>query len=447
MNRLSPRAHGAALGMLLVFFLAFGHPSPQGDKKMQGIWLVRNEQYNALRPTIMDVRAGAVKPLPLAAAKGAAGYPCPYSNSLRNSRVPLPLPTGSWTVRWCADWDPYHPPVFVLQQEDRALVHAVPWRLFDSEGKLLATGEPKGNAVLLDSVHGFFYTLLSSGYLAGSRLTDGQQAFLYLPSYGDSISRTLLARRADRILMTGYQLERDPDGGHKPNRSIIEGLDLPGSVRTDSLGLLTSGVSIGRLEISSSHLVSAMDDRRIVVALPDRVYVVDWDLKVQRALAGSFTPLLLSLDEDGRMYAIVESDKRVQLWLLTENGERAYNLVLPAGTEKITTPPVVTYDHTVYLLTAQQILSVAPDGKLNWMKTAQGSIAGAIVTADGQLVVSEGSSIVAWNAQGQRRDLCTFPGEQLMTPPVLTQAGELLVAARSRLFCLKRTAARERGKP
>jgi hypothetical protein len=403
---------------------------------MDGIWMVRDNRYTPLSPARVEIRAGAVETLPAAVAEAPPAYLCPYANTLRNSRVSQALPPGSWNIRWRAEWDPFHPPAFVLHEGRRILVHAVPWRLFDTDGKLIGTGDVSGDGILLDPSRGLLYTVLSTGYLAAVRAADGLQAFLYLPSYGEAISRTLLARRADRILLAGYELSLDPDRAQPPKRSVVEGLDVPEPVKSDSLGLLTSGKPAGRLEISSSKIAAAAGENSVVVGVPDTLYLAGWDLGVRRLLHSSFDPVSISLDEAGRIYLLARVNRKLELWLLTENGERAYAFELPPGIEKILAPPVIAYHHSAYLIAEHQILSVAPDGKLNWTRPAHGVIAGAIVTPDHQLIVAEGDSVTAWDARGQRRILYTFAGEQILTPPVLTQDQALLVATRSRLYCL-----------
>jgi len=91
----------------------------------------------------------------------------------------------------------------------------------------------------------------------------------------------------------------------------------------------------------------------------------------------------------------------------------------------------------VYLISGRHILAVGQDGKLDWSREAAGPIAGAAVTADDQLLTSEGSQVAAWDAKGERHVVFTFP-EVLTTAPILTKGGELLAAGRSGLFCAVR---------
>ena len=70
------------------------------------------------------------------------------------------------------------------------------------------------------------------------------------------------------------------------------------------------------------------------------------------------------------------------------------------------------------------------------MRAANADVAGAVVTADDLLVVSEGDSLTAWDAQGQRRVIHTLPGESLATAPVLLADGDVLVATQAHLYRL-----------
>jgi hypothetical protein len=123
------------------------------------------------------------------------------------------------------------------------------------------------------------------------------------------------------------------------------------------------------------------------------------------------------------------------LWLLTQEGERSYAFEFPLGIVPGDTPPVIGFDHTVYLLAGQHLLAVAPDGKLEWSKQTSGPLIGAVATQD-KLLVAEGNTLSAWTRNGERTVLYTAP-EMFNSSPILTDSGDLLVASRSQLYCLR----------
>jgi hypothetical protein len=148
--------------------------------------------------------------------------------------------------------------------------------------------------------------------------------------------------------------------------------------------------------------------------------------------------MAFSLDEAARIYLVVQNGERIALWLLTPEGEQVYACEFPPGLTTVAGPPIVSHDHVAYVISGQQILAVAPDGKIEWMRSAHGSLAGATVTADDYLLVSDGDSLVALNRRGDRHVLYSITGAPLSTPPILTAGGQLLAASGTALYCLAR---------
>src|SRR5262249_46622946 len=165
--------------------------------------------------------------------------------------------------------------------------------------------------------------------------------FIILPSGGDTYQRVFLAKAGTRLVVVGRERALDPHGQRKPSKSVVEAIDLRERVTADDLGLLTSGRSLGNLLVPDPGVVAAMHGGVIVFAYPDRVILADLDLKVIRALGGSFVPWQLSLDETGRIYMVVTANRRQALWLLTPEGERIYALELPNEVSAAVMPPVL----------------------------------------------------------------------------------------------------------
>jgi hypothetical protein len=163
---------------------------------------------------------------------------------------------------------------------------------------------------------------------------------------------------------------------------------------------------------------------------------MDWDLTIRHGLEAGFDPVTMSLDEAGRIYLVVKIDGRNVLWLVTPEGGLLYAFEFQPGSPPPDYPPIIAYDHSVYLVSGAQILALGPDGKLNWTRAANSTVKGGFVTPDQLLVVTEGDSITSWNAQGRRTVLFSTGGDMLQTPPVLAPAGELLAASETRLYCL-----------
>jgi len=88
---------------------------------------------------------------------------------------------------------------------------------------------------------------------------------------------------------------------------------------------------------------------------------------------------------------------------------------------------VVGFDHRVYVLALNKIVTVDASAKPGWVYDAPARVAGATVTADGMLLAGVGDSVVSLDSTGRARTLCRTPGEQLMASPILSADNKLLV--------------------
>jgi hypothetical protein len=123
------------------------------------------------------------------------------------------------------------------------------------------------------------------------------------------------------------------------------------------------------------------------------------------------------------------------LWIITPRGEHMAEVELPAAMSKLTAPPLIGYDHRVYVVSPARILCVGPDGKTIWDKHASG-VVGASVTADGQLLVADGSDVVVFSSEGRPRRLADVTPETLSTAPIVLGSGEIVVASEKTVFVI-----------
>jgi outer membrane protein assembly factor BamB len=138
----------------------------------------------------------------------------------------------------------------------------------------------------------------------------------------------------------------------------------------------------------------------------------------------------------GLIYLVVFHEERLNLWLVNSDGEKAYAVELPKEVGNIYYPPIIGYDHRVYLLSDKRLMAFNSRGDFIWEYKTQSEIAGAVITADNQLLLTIGSELGAFEANGRYKMLYEFEGESLQTPPTLTSNSELLVASRSNFYCL-----------
>ncbi|MGC9970311.1 MAG: hypothetical protein ABSE56_06955 [Bryobacteraceae bacterium] len=396
-------------------------------------------------PVPFAVAAQPIRPAagPLTAARieppADSSVPGAYGGESRNSRLSQRLGSASsapLAVRWRADLTPTLRPFVLLASGNRVVLHgATQWALCDRAGRVLDVAPLGPSPVALDPARSLAFAADPFGRIVAHSLADGQAVFSALLYFGKSFTHPFLALR-DRLMVTvGIEIPVDPSMP-SPERSIVEVTDLGDPASRRSWDEPGGPAVIHDLIRDSRRMLAALAGDTLVLAVPNRVYLLDLSLKARRAMGGVFLPLALSLDEAGRIYLLVAAGGRSALWLLTPEGERIYECELPPGLRGLIHPPIVGYDHTVFVRAERQILSIAPDGKVNWIRTADEPLAGAAITPDDFLLTSEGSSLAAWDAKGERRVLHTFAGENPTTAPVLTADGEILVATRTHLYCL-----------
>jgi hypothetical protein len=236
------------------------------------------------------------------------------------------------------------------------------------------------------------------------------------------------------MLIAGSERPRGAHGEFEPTRSVIDLFDLGSPLQVDEMGNLASADPRASLILPSVTMLVAGVDERLVAAIPNGIYVMNWSLKVEAAFSTDVEPVAMSLDESGRIYLVAEKEERKRLLQLSTTGEQFWSVDLPSGID-VFQPPVIGYDHTAYVIGRNHLVAVGPDGKVRWSKTAS-AVAGAAVTSDDRLLASEENAVMLLNAAGERRRVFAISDGKLSTPPILTADSEILVASNTHLYCL-----------
>ena len=374
------------------------------------------------------------------------GVVCQYVNLEQNSRLGLPLPASRWKVRWSAELRERNIPRHILQIEDRIVVESPVWELFDMEGTELWALAAGMSPLNLDPEHGYIYLIDRHGYLVGCRLSDGNEVFSTLPLFGDEFVRPFIGRRGNTMVVVGVERHLDPHGHFQPTRSIIELIDLGDSLEVSATGLLLSARNVASLILETTVLVVAGSGDRLVVAVPDHLYTVDGDLKIVSAYEGRFFPIAISLDEAGRTYLAVRTETGNALWIISPEGKRLQSIDLPPDITTLDAPPVIGYDHKVYLQGAGRILAFGADGAALWEYRPAVKPGGMMATPDNRLLVSAGSDLCVFNEDGGCMVIETFEEERLATAPIITGNGDILVATEENLYALMIDMEEEEGR-
>jgi hypothetical protein len=200
-------------------------------------------------------------------------------------------------------------------------------------------------------------------------------------------------------------------------------------------GRLTSERRLNDLKRRTATLLVAAHGDTLALATVNAVYLADYELKLHSGLSGDFEPLQMSLDEQSRIYMVVRTQGALELWVVTTAGQRIARVRLPSEFTPMA-PPMVGFDHSVYLVSPNGIVAVSPAGKIAWTQAPE-SVAGAVVDSDNSILVSAGATLTRWSPQGDPRVLFRTDGERLTTPPSVTPSGELVVAGEKSIFLLR----------
>lgn len=361
-----------------------------------------------------------------------------FANAGQNSRLPQPLATGAWRMRWQTTLHRDLRAVAVLPASDRILVQGEGlWQLFDGEGKSIHTGRYWPATLTVDPERALFYSAGLAGEITALRLDDGEQAYYFTLTFGKAYARTLIARAGSRLLFLSVEQALDPGAKVKPDTSMVESLELPATPLLDDFSGAARVTPIGHLFRRSRLLRGALGGETLVLAARNALYFANLDLKIQRAFAAEFAPVALSVDEEARAYLLADTSSGRALWIVTPDGERTTATALPEEAAGADDPPVIGYDHRVYIRGSDRVYAYSPAGELLWRSARGPKAAGMAITANDRLLLAAGNLVFWLDSAGRAHGIRAVDNERLQTAPVLTGDGKLLVAGRSHLFCFE----------
>jgi hypothetical protein len=371
---------------------------------------------------LVPPRPGALPPLAPAAPGAPTGYLRPYANERLNSRLTRPLPPGPFTASWNAPIDPGIKPAGLLASGASVFALGLAgYHLFVAQ-KPVTQGVTTGRDAELLPGNNAFFVPDRYGRIASFNLTTAAAGLVLSAAGGIGTKRTYFHRRPSGVTLVASTAESSSPHNPAPTRVMyLQVFDAAGNATASRDGL-------------NVPLHVAMHEDFPVLARPGVLEFLDLSLNSQRRLVIDMAPHGLSLDETGRSYLLCAVNHRQQLWIVAPTGEYVAS-PLPEGLTVFQRPPIVGYDHRVYLLSQQRVLCYSAAGELAWQYEAPARVAGATVSADGQLLTAVGDAVVALNAKGEARPLCRMPGEEQVASPILGSAGELYALTGRRLHC------------
>ncbi|MCK6556315.1 hypothetical protein L6Q96_17305 [Candidatus Binatia bacterium] len=345
-----------------------------------------------------------------------------------NARLPGRLDAGKWAVRWRYIADPPAPTVAVLRAGDRVLVHAGgAWVLLNRDGVRIARGASGRGALFIDSGSATFYALTPASALEARQLSDGDLRFQNALPYSESFAWPLIVADAVRLVAMANQLPMMSHQLRRPDTSVVQLIELGSPLVVDEFKLLQSLTRFEALQIRDPELRFAAAGDLIAAAGRNLLLFLSTNLELKAAYIAEFQPVLMSMDEAGWVYPIVQTADGRALWVVTPEGKRVLRIALPGDAGNLVQPPVVGYDHRIYLLTKEAVTVYSPTGELLWRTPVPGGIVGGGITLNGMLLVTAGAAISALDPAGKLERLYRLDGESITTPPVYTAHREILV--------------------
>lgn len=400
-------------------------------------------------PVSLDFKSVRIKPSEEKAAfndyeapGGTNGYFSRYNNSERNSRLNSPLPeTDLWEVKWLSSVNSSYAPWYLMIKNNRILLqNESGWQLFDISGKKIGEGTKAQGEIILSQAEDVFYFNDHSGYIQAVDLITGKEKFNVYPFLGKGFERSVIAAREDKIIIKAFEL---PVMTHSstikiPETNILEIIKLGTSRETDRDGVLRTSEKSENLILKSSKIITAVHDSQIIAAVPNHIFIVDEKLQITKDFTGDFIPLEMSVDEEMRLYLIVQTEIEnefiTQLWMLSSEGSLLFSKsITPVGMNYLI-PPAIDYNHCAYVMYEQKITAITSTGDILWDEYVQQPLSGFSSGKD-YLLVSEGTLLTAFNHQGVRKLIYNF--DENLSSPALLFNDEIFVVTRNNLFCLK----------
>ena len=386
----------------------------------------------AAKPLTTTARRSSVE----TAAATEESYRRTFVNDERNSRLAVSLPKGEWEISGMAKLENATRPQQLLLTDKRlALQGEGPWHLYDHDLSRLAFGYRTGGGVTLDAEHNLLFFPDTAGLLKACQLGDGKPAFSVPLTMGEAFEPDFVVRRGQYLLVKSSEQMLDLHTT-PPETSSLEVIDLGKPLQQDTEGFLLSALSVADLLYDSLRFFPAMVKDSLVVASEARIYAMDLNLNIHTVLEVDIVPDAMSLDELGRIYLVGHHDKKFVLWLLNLEGERYFEVNLPADLIPCMAPPLVTHSHEVILLSQSRVFKFAQDGQPLWEYKPQGSMVGGVLTADDSLLLTAGTELFAFSSEGRGQLLYSFK-EPIKTPPALATDGTIFVATETSLYRLE----------
>ena len=382
---------------------------------------------------------------PLEDAAGGVRQMAPSSHYIRafgspaqNSRTPGSPGGGAWHVRWEAQLPSLASAVLVAG--DRVVAQrSNGWTLLDRNGHQIAEGISGGAAITLDPSSGAFFALGMGNAFQTLALDRGDLRFKFPLGYNEFFVWPILHRSGTRLIAAAVELPMIGPKPQPPTKSLFHITEVASPLKLSPYKILLSISANQDLVFKEPNMIPVASRDILWAAMPGLLIRTSPAENIDGAWSGSFKPIAASADEAGWLHLVVETGPeghRVhELWIVTTEGRRTVRGSVPPAYASSTVPPVIGYDHRVYLRNTRSVAAFSPEGKLIWETSLAGEIAGTSVTPDGRIVAAAGTAIWVLDTNGKSTQLASLSVLPI-TAPVVTAEGEILVGTGAGVVCL-----------
>jgi hypothetical protein len=387
------------------------------------IWMFRN-----VPPVTID---GLDRYAPGTALAGT--WQTPFGGPARTSRSAEPLVHDAWSVKWEAPLGDAARPDSVLVGPDLIVVNGESARgIWDRNGaRVGGASRAGGSSSYLDVKGGRLIGEDPDGGLSVFALPGGKrEAAISLSAPEDHTTKEVLEGPGGVVvLVTAHESPFGPspdvvveairirDYNDTGKHKILYGFDPVGGIVREEDGYGRAAAARGGP----------------VIATRGGILWCDWRLGSLAAYARSATPAALSVDDQDRACMICEDeDGRVRLLVVPPGGPAALEIELPASFDRMSVPPILGADGSMYLTPRGSVLALAPTGDELW-RQERASAAPGLLTSNGLLLLAD-DQLYAVTRDGRRLPLWKPPAP-IQTAAVLA-GGLLHVATAETLFVL-----------
>jgi len=358
-----------------------------------------------------------------------------YSNGSLNSRQPVTrIDAGRLIAESKRDISQLEPDLLLVKGDAVFIRGRINWSLQRENGNQLATGIRGKGEPCLDSEKQLLINFSHNGLMQGFDLNNGNEKFFATLFMANDFYRSYVNRIRDQIIVGGYELPLSggSESPHVPEIAAVETWKLP-KLSTDRTPQEIPEFYIDPIVLGTPEVLIASYSDTIVVTENQRILFATQSLSVYSAIHINCEPVAMSVDGAGWVHLVCKVNNSLELWVLNQQGQRKLKIALPKVEEVDSIqPPIIGYDHTVYLIFDDKLMRVSIDGNSEIVPIPD--FVGAITTVDNMLLIATKTELKSLLKNRGMESLMSFKGEEIISAPQFSDDGRLWLATDKNIY-------------